>query len=132
MKTTTLSAVYAVMRSVLRGQKTVTFWRRAVPQDRITAATASFAFYVTVLAGGVFLLALTETADFGALVFEATSALGTVGLSMGATGDLSPLGKLAIVLLMFAGRLGPLSFGSALFLRDDDSADDGHEADVVL
>ncbi len=132
MKTTTLSAVYAVMRSVLRGQTTVTFWRRRVPADRITAATASFAFYVTVLATGIFLLALTEAQTFDLLVFEATSALGTVGLSMGATGDLSPLGKLVIVLLMFAGRLGPLSFGSALFLRDDDSAEVGTEADVVL
>jgi trk system potassium uptake protein TrkH len=131
VKTTTLSAVYAVMRSVLRGQKEVTFWRRRVPADRVTAATASFSFYAVVLASGIFLLTLTEAADFKLLVFEATSALGTVGLSMGITGDLGALGKLVIVLLMFAGRLGPLSFGSALFLHDEDPAEP-EEADVVL
>ncbi|MEM6336793.1 MAG: potassium transporter TrkG [Bacteroidota bacterium] len=131
VKTTTLSAVYAVMRSVLQGDQEITFWRRRVPASRVTAATASFAFYAVVLGAGIFLLSLTETATFDVLVFEATSALGTVGLSMGVTGDLTALGKLVIILLMFAGRLGPLSFGSALFLRDEETDSEG-EADVVL
>ena len=72
-------------------------------------------------------------ADTETLLFEATSALGTVGLSMGVTGDLTALGKLAIILLMFAGRLGPLSFGSALFLRTPHAAPaEPEEADIVL
>ena len=132
LKTTTLSAVFAVARSVLRGQTEVTSHGRRIPTDRVFAAVASFAFYVAVLLGGVFVLTLTEAAPFEALVFEATSALGTVGLSMGITGDLTALGKLAIILMMFAGRLGPLSFGSALFLRDTDAVADGAEADIVL
>ncbi len=48
-------------------------------------------------------------------VFEAASALGTVGLSMGITPELTNLGKLTIILMMYCGRLGPLTFGIALF-----------------
>jgi trk system potassium uptake protein TrkH len=50
-------------------------------------------------------------------VFEAASALGTVGLSMGITGGLTDVGKLAVTLLMFLGRVGPLTIGLALIRR---------------
>ena len=133
VKTTTVSAVFAVARSVLRGETEVTSGGRRIPTDRVFAAVASFAFYVAVLTGGLFVLTMTEAAPFETLLFEATSALGTVGLSMGVTGDLTALGKLAIILLMFAGRLGPLSFGSALFLRTPHAAPaEPEEADIVL
>ena len=52
---------------------------------------------------------------FEDLLFECASALGTVGLSRGVTGDLTDLGKLVVTALMFIGRLGPLTFGLALF-----------------
>ena len=132
LKTTTLSAVYAVARSVLRGEPDVTYRGRRVPTDRVLAAVASFAFYAAVLTAGLLVLTITETADFQALAFEAASALGTVGLSAGITGDLTVLGKLAVIGLMFAGRLGPLSFGSALFLRAEASAPADEELEVVL
>lgn len=133
LKTTTLSAVYAVARSVLRGEDAVTYRGRRVPTDRVLAAVASLAFYVAVLTVGLLCLTITESgADFQVLAFEAASALGTVGLSAGVTGDLTALGKLVVVGLMFAGRLGPLSFGSALFLRDQAPAALEDEVEVVL
>jgi trk system potassium uptake protein TrkH len=49
------------------------------------------------------------------IIFEAISALGTVGLSTGITGDLTNIGKIIVILLMFAGRVGPLSLGTTLF-----------------
>lgn len=52
---------------------------------------------------------MSEKADFLDIVFEAVSALGTVGLSRGLTGELSNSGELIIILLMYAGRLGPLT-----------------------
>ncbi len=132
VKTTTVSAVYAVVRSVLRGEPEITYRRRRVPTDRVFAAVASFAFYAAVLTAGLLALTLTESADFLTLAFEAASALGTVGLSMGATGDLTVLGKLTVIGLMFAGRLGPLSFGSALFLREAQDAVLAEEVEVIL
>jgi len=57
--------------------------------------------------------------SFIALLFEAISAFGTVGLSMGVTPGLSDGGKVLIVLLMFVGRLGPLTMAVALTRRQD-------------
>ena len=116
LKTTTFSALFGVIRSALLGRDKVTFWRKEIPEDRIRLAIASLGFYVGALILGCYLLALSESLPFEGLLFEAASALGTVGLSTGITAQLTPLGKLILVLLMFIGRVGPLTFGIALFL----------------
>lgn len=70
---------------------------------------------VVVLA--TFLLTLSEHSlrkDFMEILFEVTSAFGTVGLSIGLTPELSSLGKLIIIFIMFIGRLGPLTLAFAL------------------
>ena len=119
LKSTSVSAALATTWSVLKSRPKVTFWGCEVPQHRLTAAFASLVFYVLVFfVGGLMLLivqsaAATET-PFEDVVFEAASALGTVGLSRGATGELTPLGKLVIIGLMFIGRVGPVTFGLAL------------------
>jgi trk system potassium uptake protein TrkH len=117
LKCTTLSAIAGVMRSTLRGEHTVTFFGQAVPAARILAAVASAGFYVLALILGSWLLELVEDHTFEAVVFEAASALGTVGLSLGITGGLSVAGKAVIIVLMIAGRVGPLAFGMALFAK---------------
>jgi len=114
LKSTTFAAVVGVMVSAMRGKHEVRFWGRKVPDDRLQAAVASLGFYLGTLLVGTYLLALTEVFPFENLLFEAASALGTVGLSTGITPDLSDLGKFIITLLMFVGRIGPLTFGLAL------------------
>lgn len=116
LKSTTFSALLGIMRSALRGERHVSFWGRRVPERRVRLAMATFCFYMTFLLVGVYLLTLTEDTDFEAVVFEAASALGTVGLSTGVTSSLSDLGRVLVTLLMFVGRLGPLTFGLSLFL----------------
>jgi trk system potassium uptake protein TrkH len=59
-------------------------------------------------------LTITEHTSFVALLFEATSAFGTVGLSTGITSSLTPVGKVLISFIMLVGRLGPLAVGFAL------------------
>jgi trk system potassium uptake protein len=56
----------------------------------------------------------TEDADMSLILFETISAFGTVGLTAGLTYDLSPVGRLLITLMMFIGRLGPLTMAFAL------------------
>ena len=56
-----------------------------------------------------FLLTVTEDASLSMILFESFSAFGTVGLSMGLTPDLSNAGRLLIIILMFIGRIGPLT-----------------------
>jgi len=116
LKTTTFSALFGVVRSVLRGQTQVCFWGRAIPEERIRVAMASLGFYAMSLIVGSYLLALTERFPFEGLVFECASALGTVGLSTGITPQLTSVGKIIVTAVMFLGRLGPLAFGMAIFL----------------
>ncbi len=79
----------------------------------------------TLLSVAMFLLLLTESGqEFEALLFEATSAMGTVGLSTGITADLSDLGKLIVIVLMTAGRVGILTFGIALAAHDESRAEE--------
>jgi trk system potassium uptake protein TrkH len=118
LKSTTFTAMLGVMRSAIRGEQAVRFWGRPVPLERVWTAIAGLGFYLAVLAVGTYLLEMTERFSFVENLFEAASALGTVGLSMGITSALSNVGKLVIVLLMFCGRLGPLTFGIALFFRE--------------
>lgn len=117
VKVTTASAVLGVMRSSLRGDQQVTFWGRIVPYERIMLAFGSLGFYVLALMIGGYLLELVENNPFEHNLFEAASALGTVGLSMGITAGLTNLGKIIIIILMLCGRIGPLTFGSALLGR---------------
>ena len=127
LKSTSVSAVAATLRCTLRGRRSVSLFGRTVPPARLQMAFSALAFYALTLLLGGFLLLVTETRPLAAealggevypfedLLFECASALGTVGLSRGVTGDLTDLGKLVVTALMFIGRLGPLTFGLALF-----------------
>ncbi|MCK5745195.1 MAG: potassium transporter KtrB [Oricola sp.] len=120
LKTTTFAAMLGLLRSTLKQRDAVRFFKRPIPQIRVQAAAASFFYFIVLLMIAMFFLILTEPgADFEALVFESVSAIGTVGLSMGVTGDLSTLGKLIIIVLMIAGRVGILTFGIAIAFPDE-------------
>lgn len=117
IKSTTFSAMIGVMKSAIKGDSKVMFWDNEIPHERILTATATLCFYTTFLLFGVYLLELTESFKFEQIVFEAASALGTVGLSMGITGNLTNLGKVIIIFMMFIGRISPLAFGMIFFLK---------------
>ena len=117
MKITTLTAVFAIMKSRLRGSKKITFLGRSIPFERLYIATSSFIFYTTIVFFASFLLTFTEDFPYEEILFETASALGTVGLSTGMTGDLSIFGKCLVILLMFVGRLGVLTFGLAIWSK---------------
>lgn len=119
LKTTTFSAIFGLVKSTIKNQKHVTFWHSTVPDDRVKTAVATLSSYLAVLAIGTYLLNLTEKSDFLTIFFEASSALGTVGLSMGLSASLTVLGKIIITLLMFIGRVGPLTFGAALYVKPE-------------
>ncbi len=132
LKTTSLAVLVGLVRSTLKGRDDVRYFNRTVPIERVRAAAASLAFYAGLLTFALFLLFLTERgAAFETVLFEAVSAMGTVGLSMGITGELSELGKLIIVVLMLAGRVGILTFGIALATHDEPE-EEQEDCDLVL
>lgn len=114
IKTTTVSAILGNLMSVLRGRSAIRWLGHEIPLARVLWAFASTSLYLIGLALGVLLLAATERAPFLSIVFEAASAIGTVGLSLGLTSDLSLAGKVVVIALMFVGRCGPLTIGLAL------------------
>ncbi|RMH02102.1 MAG: TrkH family potassium uptake protein [Planctomycetota bacterium] len=118
MKTTTVWVFAAVLAARVRGQEDVVVLGRRVPQGVIRRAilVCSLMFLLHGLAA-LWLAAWEPPAAFRFedLAFEAASALGTVGLSTGVTPELSVPSHLALVLVMLAGRLGPLTVAYALF-----------------
>lgn len=109
IKTTTVAVLYAAMVREARGEKQALLFERAVPEGQIgRALSLTFAFLILWGTAG-FVLMLAEPFSFEEILFEVVSALGTVGLSMGITDKLSTSGKLLIALLMFVGRLGPIT-----------------------
>lgn len=131
LKSTTLAALLGLIKSTLKRRETVRVHKRELSPERLQIATASFAFYMLVLTGAMILLLALESATFEVVLFEAISALGTVGLSMGLTGDLTVLGKLIIILLMLMGRIGVLTFGIAMAMHDE-SREEEDDNDLVL
>lgn len=118
LKITTLIAMISVLKSRLLGQKRISFLGRTIPFDRLYVATSSFILYTSLIFLFTYLLSFTEDFELDKILFEVASALGTVGLSTGITGDLSWIGKLLIIVLMFIGRVGVLTFGFALLQRE--------------
>jgi trk system potassium uptake protein TrkH len=126
IKTTSATLLTLLIWSKWKGSEEVNIWNRTIPKDLITR-TISIIFaaaFSVFLITSVLLLAEAENLQplqsrhfFVEYLFETTSAFGTVGLSMGVTPKLNDLQKLAIILIMFAGRVGPLTLAFSLARR---------------
>jgi trk system potassium uptake protein TrkH len=116
-----VSTVAVVVRSTLaefRRDRSVHLHGRNIPAGLQREALALVIAAVSTVGAGTFLLvALEPDIGIGRLLFEAASAFGTTGLSTGVTETLSGLSRLVIVALMFIGRVGPITFGTAVLLR---------------
>lgn len=117
LKSTTFTALLAIMWSRIRNNRQVTLFGKIIPQERLYVATSAFILYASLIFLATFLLAFTENFPLHQILFEVTSAIGTVGLSTGITGELTFWGKFIVVFVMFTGRLGVLTFGLAILAR---------------
>jgi trk system potassium uptake protein len=121
VKTTALVVVFVAVIAMFRGHKDVNIFKRKVSENIIKKVMALVAASVAFLAFMIFLLLLFEPFTFEKITFEAISAFGTVGLSMGITEKLSEAGQIIIVLLMYIGRVGPLTLMFAISQTKDRS-----------
>lgn len=118
IKVTTFALLVLVVWSELRSRPDVTAFGRRVPPAALRQA-----FALTAVALGIVLLAtlaltIGSDVELSDALFEALSAFGTVGLSTGITAELSGFGQAVLMALMFIGRVGPLTLGIALLLRE--------------
>jgi trk system potassium uptake protein TrkH len=113
IKVNSLAAIGAFFVSFIRQEKTPRIGAYSVSSEKVGRAFLILFFGLSSVLVGTFVLSLSEEALFIALLFEAVSAFGTVGLSTGLTPGLSPVGKTLIIILMFLGRMGPLTILTA-------------------
>ncbi|PFG11838.1 potassium transporter TrkG, partial [Bacillus sp. es.036] len=106
---TTFIAMLLSVNTFLKGKNEVTIFHKTLAFSVIIKALAITVISTGVVLVGVFILELTQDSPFLANLFEVVSAFGTVGLSMGITGNLDGIGKLTIIVIMMVGKLGPLT-----------------------
>ena len=118
IKVTTFAVLFFIMLTELRGEGAVNIFgkrlSRAVHRQAITVVLIAVA---AVVAGTGSLMLLTGE-NLDRALFETVSAFATVGLSTGITPTLSEPAQVVLIVMMFLGRLGPLTLGSALALRE--------------
>jgi trk system potassium uptake protein TrkH len=114
IKTTTLVVLAGSVLAIVRGRPQIVLLGRRVPLETVYRSAAIATVAALLLLGGSLTLLATQTAGAASLVFETVSAVGTVGLSLGATPALDGVGKLTVTALMFAGRIGPLTLALLL------------------
>lgn len=120
IKTNTFAVLTLSFFSIIKGRTEISVLKRTIGTEMILRSLAVIIASLGVVLTSTLLLTITEHSlqrDFLEILFEATSAFATVGLSMGLTADLSPLGKIIIIFTMFIGRLGPLTMAYALAQR---------------
>lgn len=123
IKTTTFYVMIIAVLSTVRGRPTESF-RRRIPEQLIRKSLVMLVIALAFIFTATLLLTVTESTGMGAkqygfehLLFEAASAFCTVGLSSGATSELTPAGRVIIIVCMYCGRIGPLTLVLAIGRR---------------
>ncbi len=131
IKTTTASVLLSILPAIARGRQHVVIFGRALPLEIVYRSAA-----ITVVSGSIVFLAtiillVTQHLPLDATLFEVVSALGTVGLSLGATPLLDTFGKALVAFVMYLGRIGPLTL-ALLLARQEASRVAYPEARVMV
>jgi len=130
VKTTTIGILAMTFWANINNRNSIIFQNRRLPSAIIYRAIAIVACFAVVWFVAILMLEVTQNISGRDLIFEVTSALGTVGLSTGATTRLDEMGKVIIMLTMFAGRIGPMTL--FMLLSEDVSVPESDCADATI
>jgi len=123
VKIATVAIIFVAVLSTFRGEDEPEVFQRRLSTPLVMRSMSVVAVFLLMHFAGTIVLAFTEfslresDAELNRLFFESMSALATVGLSAGVTREMSDAGKFIFCLMMFVGRLGPLTLGYALQMR---------------
>ncbi|MDU3180250.1 MAG: potassium transporter TrkG [Lachnospiraceae bacterium] len=110
VKTTTVAMLILACRSAIKGGRDTECFGRRIAEDNIRTGLAviilSMGFLIT---GTVIVSVLESDVEFMRVLYETTSAMGTVGLSADLTPQLETASKYVIMMLMYIGRIGPVT-----------------------
>lgn len=109
IKTVTFAISILMVYNIYHGRKEVAVFARRIPKRLIIRSFAIITIGVSLALTSIFILSISEDAPFVDIMFEAISAFGTVGLSASLTPSLTVIGKIIIMILMFIGRIGPIT-----------------------
>ena len=118
IKVTTAAILAAAIWAEVRGERDVNVLSRRIPPAIIRQALTIVVLSITFVAATSLFLMTSDGLGLTEAFFESTSAFGTVGLSTGVTGSISPVGHVVLVIVMVCGRVGPLTFVTAMALRE--------------
>jgi potassium uptake TrkH family protein len=118
IKVTTFALLVLVVWAEVRSEREVAAYGRAVPSPVLRQALTIAIVAINLVVLATLVLVATNDLDLSTALFECVSAFSTTGLSTGVTGQLDGVGDAILMLLMFAGRVGPLTLGVALVLRE--------------
>jgi len=114
IKTTTFAILLISIFSILIGKKRIVLFNKNIPFVVLNRALIVFIIAISLICLSLFILTISENSNFLDILFETTSAFGTVGLSRGITSTLTIFGRIIIILCMFIGRLGILTLAFAI------------------
>lgn len=132
IKTTTFALVALLVISEIKGQKHVNYSHHTIPIEIIRRAIVIVATFSLFLIAGVSVLMLVEDQPFLYLLFEAVSALATVGVSVNLTPELSHISQVVLMILMFIGRIGPITILLSLSRKSKKTKDQLYAKTTIL
>lgn len=109
IRTTTFAVSILSLYTFARGGRTVRVFKRQLHEEDVLKASVVMTMGILLCATALFILSITENVPLMSLIVEVCSAFGTTGLSTGVTPDLTTVGKLVLIVLMFIGRVGILT-----------------------
>ncbi|MBX6383784.1 MAG: TrkH family potassium uptake protein [Microbispora sp.] len=132
IKVTTLGLLAFIVWAELRGESRVNIGHRRLTEAAQRQAVSLTMLSVGLVALSTYVLLVLTPHSLDHVLFEVVSAFGTAGLSVGVSTTASPAARVLITLLMFVGRIGPLTLGSALALKERGRRYELPEEDVIV
>jgi len=133
IKTTTFALAFRTAWNNIRGRERIKIGNREISNSTVSRVLSIIILSLMITGAGFFCLLLTEHGkDPASLLFECFSAYGTVGLSIADSGTLSSAGKIVDMILMFIGRVGPLTLFTGLLVSSRKIYSEYPEVDIVI
>ena len=117
IKTTTIAVMVIFLFSNLRNDSGCNVFHRRISAEIINKAAMVFSLNLFLAVGAILVILATNALPMEDILFEVFSAIGTAGMSTGITRQLNTIGRIVIILLMYCGRIGSMTFALSFIYR---------------